>query len=155
MSSSQQPSISQQSSRLRNSDSPRRGRVRTHPIRIISVCNSQQHTDGSHETSHQHAAPAGREVCVFLGREDSENVVVFVQGLAVVTAFLLVPPVAVRIAELALDGEGGGERGVGVIAILQRERERNQYWVWLLVYVFMLLFLLLLLLRGFSGGIWG
>jgi len=57
-------------------------------------------------------------VRVLLRREDTQDVIVLVQRLAVVSAFLLVPPVCVRVAELALDGESGGQVGVGVVAIL-------------------------------------
>ena len=54
--------------------------------------------------------------------EDAEDVVVLVYGLAVVAALDRVPPVGVGIAELALDGERGGEGGVGVVAVLERRR---------------------------------
>jgi hypothetical protein len=41
---------------------------------------------------------------VFLWREDTENIVVLMHSLTPVAALLLVGPVAVRIAELTLDG---------------------------------------------------
>ena len=65
------------------------------------------------EGAEKDPAPAGGEVGVLLWREDGKNVVVLVEGFAVVAALLLVPPIAVRIAELALDG-----RRVDVAAIL-------------------------------------
>lgn len=55
---------------------------------------------------------------VCLCREDAEHIVVLVHGLAVVAAFDWVPPVAVGVAELALDGKRGRERWVWVIAVL-------------------------------------
>ena len=45
--------------------------------------------------------------------KNAQDVVVFVDGLAVVAAFLLVPPVGVGVAELALYG-----RWIGVISVL-------------------------------------
>lgn len=59
--------------------------------------------------------------------EDSQDVVVLVDGLAVVAAFLRVPPFGVGVAELALDGKGGGEGGVGVVAVLEGRRVWGQY----------------------------
>lgn len=57
---------------------------------------------------------AGCEVRVFFGGEHAVNVVVLVDGLAVVASFLLVPPVAIGVTELAL------QRGrVDVAAILR------------------------------------
>lgn len=50
---------------------------------------------------------------VLVGGEDAEDVVVLVDELAEVAALLLVPPVGVGVAELALLG-----RGVGVAAVL-------------------------------------
>ena len=50
--------------------------------------------------------------------ENAQDVVVLVHGLAVVAALDRVPPVGVRIAELALYRERGSEGGVGVVAVL-------------------------------------
>jgi len=75
-------------------------------------------SDGRMETYNKHTTPAGREVRVSLGRENSEDVVVLVDNLAVVAAFLRVPPVGVGITELALDGKGRGQVRVRVVAIL-------------------------------------
>lgn len=50
---------------------------------------------------------------VCLSGEDTQDIIVLVDGLAVVAALLLVPPVGVRVTELALD------RGrVGVLSVL-------------------------------------
>jgi len=43
---------------------------------------------------------------VFLWREQSEEIVVFMYWLAIVTAVLLVPPICSRVAELAFDRWG-------------------------------------------------
>lgn len=53
-------------------------------------------------------------MCVLEWREHSHDIVVLVEWLAVVTALLLVPPVGVWIAELALDG-----RWVDIAAVLR------------------------------------
>ena len=53
---------------------------------------------------------------VFVRREEAENIIVFVDGLAEVAALLLVPPVRVRVAELPL------LRGrVDVASVLERQ----------------------------------
>lgn len=44
-------------------------------------------------TYNQYEAPTWLEVGVLFGREDSENVVIFMNRFAVVSSFLLVPPV--------------------------------------------------------------
>lgn len=77
------------------------------------VGDATETTESSPEGAEEDPAPVGLEVSVFLRGEDGKDVVVLVDGLAVVAAFLLVPPVAVRVAELALDG-----RGVDVAAVL-------------------------------------
>lgn len=47
--------------------------------------------------------------------------------LAVVATLDGVPPVAVGVAKLALDREGGGEGGVGVVAVLWEARVRGVF----------------------------
>ena len=39
---------------------------------------------------------------VLFGRKDAEDIIVFVNGFAVVASLLLVPPIAIGVAELAL-----------------------------------------------------
>lgn len=56
-----------------------------------------------------------RNVSVLLRAEDTQNIVVFVHRFAEVASFLLIPPSAVWIAELAFDG-----RRVGVVSVLRR-----------------------------------
>jgi hypothetical protein len=85
---------------------------------VISVHHRAQSAKSRDEAAHEDHTPAGGEVCVLLRGEDAEDVVVLVDGFAVVAALLLVPPVAVGVAELALDGQGGSEGGVGVVAVL-------------------------------------
>lgn len=75
--------------------------------------NSTEDTDTGNESAEQDGAETRLEVGVGLSAEDTEDVVVFVDRLAVVAAFLLVPPVAVWVAELALLGGR-----VGVLAVL-------------------------------------
>ncbi|KAL8933278.1 MAG: hypothetical protein Q9211_005870, partial [Gyalolechia sp. 1 TL-2023] len=66
-----------------------------------------------HEASQQQEPSAGGEMRVFVGGEDAEDVVIFVDGFPEVAPFLLVPPVGVGVAELALLG-----RRLDVAAIL-------------------------------------
>jgi hypothetical protein len=42
-------------------------------------------------------------MCVFFWRKHSEDIVVFMYWLAIVTTLLLVPPICGRVAELTLD----------------------------------------------------
>ena len=56
---------------------------------------------------------------ILVWREDAEDVVVLVDGLAVVAHFLLVPPIGVGVAKLALEWKGRGEGGIGIAAILR------------------------------------
>lgn len=78
-----------------------------YPIWIESIRHGHEHTHSAHEASNQDTTPTRLEVRVLLWSEDSEDVVVFVQWFAVVATFLLVPPVAVGVAELTFDGKGG------------------------------------------------
>ena len=52
--------------------------------------------EGGDEMTHEeHTAPASGEMRVSFRGEDTEDIVVFVHRLAVVAAFLLVPPVTI------------------------------------------------------------
>jgi len=63
-------------------------------------------------------------MCVFLGGEDAEDVVVFVDGLAVVSSLLLVPPIRIRIALGALDWYRIFVAAILFIAVSGRNAER-------------------------------
>ena len=82
-------------------------------VGVVAADDAHEHQDGTDEAAEQDGAEAGLEVGVGFGGEDAEDVVVLVHGLAEVAALLLVPPVAVGVAEGALDG-----RGVLISAVL-------------------------------------
>lgn len=67
------------------------------------VNNGHQDAYRGDKCSDEEGALGRGEVGVSLCGEDAQDVVVFVDGLAEVAAFLLVPPVAIRVAKLALD----------------------------------------------------
>lgn len=72
-------------------------------VRAKVVGDGGEATEDSPEAAKQDPAPVSLEVGVFFRGEDGKDVVVLVEGFAVVAAFLLVPPVAVGVAELTLD----------------------------------------------------
>lgn len=80
---------------------------------IVQHHNTAQCKNRGHETPNLEDRRAGFGVGVFLWREHSQNVVVLVNRLAVIPTLLLIPPVAIRIAELAFDS-----RGVDVSSVL-------------------------------------
>lgn len=88
---------------------PRHARL----VRVELINYSAEAEDAGDEGAQQHEAEARLVVGVGFGRKDAQDVVVLVDGLAVVAALLLVPPVGVGVAELALDGWG-----VDVAAVL-------------------------------------
>jgi hypothetical protein len=82
---------------------------------VVEIDDPAQHANARDKSGHENAAPARCEVCVVLSGEDAEDVIVLVDGLAVVSALLRVPPVGVGVACCALDG-----RWVDVAAVLLR-----------------------------------
>lgn len=58
---------------------------------------------------------------VLLRAEHTENIVILMHWLAKVTSFLLIPPVGVGVAELALHG-----RRVGIVSILQPQQSASK-----------------------------
>lgn len=59
-----------------------------------SVLEGDSSEMGGAETNQQDSAPARLDVGIFFGREDTKDIVVLVNRLTVVSAFLRVPPVA-------------------------------------------------------------
>lgn len=82
-------------------------------VGVRQAHNTAQAEDDADEGAHEDEALLGGEVGVLVGGEDAEDVVILVDELAEVAALLLIPPVGVGVAELALLG-----RGVGVAAVL-------------------------------------
>lgn len=76
----------------------RQGRL----VRVELAHDGGEAEDGDREEDELEERLAGRGVVVLLGREAAEDVVVLVHGLAEVAPRLLVPPVAVRVAVLAV-----------------------------------------------------
>ena len=70
----------------------------TNLVWIIHPSNGHQPKHGGYKSPHQHSTPAWFEMRVLFGREDAEDIVVFVNGFAVVASLLLVPPIAVGVA---------------------------------------------------------
>lgn len=70
-------------------------------------------------TYHEDSAPARGKVSVVIRSEDTEDVVILVHRLAVVSLLNGVPPFAVRITMLPLDRKGRCERRVRVVAVLR------------------------------------
>ena len=77
--------------------------------------NTHKTENSCDKCAEQYGAPAGGKVVVRLGGKDTEDIVVLVDRLAIVAAFLLVPPVAVGITKSALLGWW-----VGVCTVLRR-----------------------------------
>lgn len=71
-------------------------------VRVNLVHGKTQAQDCDDKGSEQDAAPCGVEVVVVVQRDGAEDVVVLVAGLAIVAAVLLVPPVGVGVAVVAL-----------------------------------------------------
>lgn len=82
-------------------------------VGVELVNNAHEDSDRSNKSAEEHGTEARLEVGVGLGGEDTEDIIVLVDGFSVVTTFLLVPPVSVRVTELALDWGW-----VGVLAVL-------------------------------------
>lgn len=59
---------------------------------VVSVDNTAKNADRCNKRAEQDCTPARLEVRVLFWREDAENVVVFVDGFAVVSSFLRIPP---------------------------------------------------------------
>lgn len=93
----------------------REGSRRTWFVRVCEVHNSAHASAYSDGTANQEKGFSGSEMRIFLGREHTQNVVVFVYWLPKVPPLLLVPPVAVRISKLPLYW-----RRVDVAAVLYR-----------------------------------
>lgn len=86
-------------------------------VGVELVDNSHEHTNTGDKGAEQHSTESGLEVIVTVGGEDTENIVVLVNGFAVVAAFLRVPPVSVGVTVLTLD------RGwVDVASVLNENR---------------------------------
>lgn len=69
---------------------------------VHHVHDTAQSEYRGHEGTEQNSAPTRLEVGVLLWGEHTQDIVILVDRLAVVASLLLVPPVAVRITELAL-----------------------------------------------------
>lgn len=70
---------------------------------VVASNNAHQAEHGRDKGSKQQKSETGLVVGVGLRREDAQDVIVLVDGLAVVAALLLVPPVLVWVTQLALD----------------------------------------------------
>lgn len=71
-------------------------------VGVVKADNTAQAQEGRDEHSQVAEALAGANVGVLLGTEDTENLIVLVDGLAKVALLLLVPPAAVGISVLTL-----------------------------------------------------
>lgn len=71
-------------------------------IRIIHAHDAEQYANSRNEAAQKEETLPGREVRILFRGEHAEDIVVFVHGFAVVAPLLLVPPVAVGVAKLAL-----------------------------------------------------
>jgi hypothetical protein len=72
-------------------------------VGVGSLNNPANTQERENEGTELEGALGGRDPGVLVGGEHAQDVVVLVHGLAEVAALLLVPPVAVRVTELALD----------------------------------------------------
>ena len=70
-------------------------------IRIIHAHDADQDPSSRKEAAQKEETLPGRKVRILVRGEHAEDIVVFVHGFAVVAPLLLVPPVAVGVAELA------------------------------------------------------
>lgn len=73
-------------------------------VRVVKADNAAQAQEGRDEHSQVEEAFAGGDVGVLLGTEDTENLIVLVDGLAKVALLLLVPPAAIGVSVLTLHG---------------------------------------------------
>lgn len=71
-------------------------------VGVVEADNTAQAKESCHEHSEVTESPAGADMRVLLGTEDTENFVVLMDRLAEVALLLLVPPSAIRISELTL-----------------------------------------------------
>lgn len=76
------------------------------PVRVRRLDNVADAQEGGDEGRDLDEALSRADPGVLVRREDAHLVVVLVAGLAVVPPLLLVPPVAVGVAELSLDWGG-------------------------------------------------
>lgn len=73
-------------------------------VGVVKADNTAQAQKGRNEHSQVAETLAGADVGVLLRTEDTENLIVLVDGLAEVALLLLVPPAAVGISVLTLHG---------------------------------------------------
>lgn len=71
---------------------------RTGSVRICQLDGVTEPQNGSDESCPQDGSSARRHMRVIVKRENSQNIVVFMHGLAEIASLLLVGPVSVRIA---------------------------------------------------------
>lgn len=96
------------------------------PVRVCRLDHVADAQKGGDEGSDLDEAPPWADPGVLVRREDAQLVEVLVAGFAVVPPILLVPPVAVGVAELSLDWGGLDvasvlcERRVPIISISDR-----------------------------------
>lgn len=60
---------------------------------IIGVSDVKELNDFFGDVYHQNTSPSWSEVSVLFRREDTKDIVVFVNGLAIIASFLFVPPI--------------------------------------------------------------
>ena len=89
---------------------------RTRPVGVREIDGGEERSERGNEAADQEEGLARGGMGVLLEGEDAEDVVVLMDGLAVVAALLLVPPVGVRVAELTLLA-----RRVNVAAVLWKK----------------------------------
>lgn len=73
------------------------------PVGVEGLDTKKNTAQRNEERANLHQALAGGNPGVLVWGEHAEDIVVLVDGLAIVSPLLLVPPVGVRVAELALD----------------------------------------------------
>ena len=71
-------------------------------VGIIEADNSAQAQESRNENTEVEETLAGGDVGILLRAEDTENFVLFVDGLAEVALLLLVPPTTIGVSERAL-----------------------------------------------------
>lgn len=80
----------------------RKGPLHRRLIRIIQADNPTETGHNTDKASQEEEPLSSGEMGVFVGGEHAQDVVIFVYGFPKVSTLLLVPPVAVGVAELAL-----------------------------------------------------
>lgn len=87
-------------------------------VRIIQTDQSAKTEEANNKGAYRQQRFVGRDVGVLFGTENAQDIIVLVNWFPEITPLLLIPPVGIRVAELALYSGR-----VGVVSILESTEE--------------------------------